>query len=93
MYSASSLYVVVIELPVADYDRFLEKLHEHSCPESAIVSRASYIRRPNCDRYLRSMQFKCDLVQARRLLRLSSELWPPAANAIQRAIEPAIEIN
>ena len=81
--------MVVLDLPISDFDRFLEKLHQRGCPESAILHGASYIRRPNSDRYLRTMQIKCDLVQAKRLLRLAVQLSPSAATAIQIAIDRA----
>ena len=77
---------VVIEIPLAHYDRFLEKCDESSCPEFAILKRGTFNRRPHGDRFLRTMQIHCETAQAKRLLYLAAKLCPDAVPEIEKAL-------
>ena len=77
---------VLIEMALEHYDRFLEKCDENSCPEFAILKNGTFNRRPNGDRFLRTMQIHCEVAQAKRLLNLAAKLCPDAVPEIQKAI-------
>ena len=78
---------VVIEIPLEKYDRFLEKCHERSYPEFVLLREATFNRRPNGDRFLRTMQIHCEMAQAKGLLKLAAKLCPDAIPEIERAID------
>ena len=77
---------VVIEMPIQHYDRFLQKCDESACPEFAILKRGTFNRRVDGDRFLRTMQIHCETAQAKRLLKLATELCPEAVAEIQKAL-------
>jgi hypothetical protein len=77
---------VLIELPIEHYDRFLQKCDERACPEFAILKDGIFNRRPNGDRFLRTMQIRCEMAQAKRLLDLAVKLCPDAVPEIERAL-------
>jgi hypothetical protein len=77
---------VLIEMPLERYDLFLQRCHETSCPEFAILKYATFNRRPNGDRFLRTMQIHCEMAQAKRLLNLAAKLCPGAVPDIEKAI-------
>jgi len=71
------------------YDRFLEKCDETSCPEFAILKVGVFNRRPNGDRFLRTMRICCELAQARRLLEVAEKICPAAVAEIEVALREA----
>lgn len=77
---------VLIEMPLEHYDRFLEKCDEKWCPEFAILKHGTFNRRPNGDRFLRTMQIHCEMAQAKRLLDLAAKLCPDAVPEIEKSI-------
>jgi len=77
---------VLIEIPLAHYDRFLAKCDEKSCPEFAILKHATFNRRAKGDRFLRTMQIHCEIAEAKRLLNLAATLCPDAVPEIEKAI-------
>ena len=77
---------VLIEMALEHYDRFVEKCDANACPEFAILRSGTFNRRPNGDRFLRTMQIHCEMAQAKRLLNLAAKLCPDAVPEIQKAI-------
>jgi hypothetical protein len=77
---------VLIEISLAHYDRLLDKCDERSCPEFAILKHGTFTRRPNRDRFQRTIQIRCEMEQAKRLLDLAAKLCPEAASEIEKAI-------
>jgi hypothetical protein len=77
---------VLIEISLGHYDRFLEKCDEKSSPEFAILKHGTFNRRPNGDRFLRTVQIYCEMAQAKRLLDLAAKLCPDAVPEIEKAI-------
>jgi hypothetical protein len=67
---------VLIEISLAHYDRLLDKCNERSCPEFAILKHGS---RPNGDRFQRTIQIRCEMEQAKRLLDLAAKVCPDGA--------------
>jgi hypothetical protein len=81
---------VLIEISLDHYDRLLDKCDERSCPEFAILKHGTFTRRPNEGRFQRTIQIRCEMEQAKRLLDLAARLCPDAAPDIEKAlgIEP-----
>lgn len=77
---------VLIEMSLEHYDRFLEKCDEKSCPEFAILKHGIFTRRPNGDRFLRTVQIRCEMAQAKGLLDLAAKLCPDAVAEIEKSL-------
>jgi hypothetical protein len=77
---------VLIEISLAHYDRLLDKCDERSCPEFAILKHGTFTRRPNGDRFQRTIQIRCEMAQAIRLLDLATKLCLEAASDIEKTI-------
>jgi len=77
---------VLIEISLDHYDRLLDKCDERSCPEFTILKHGTFTRRPNGDRFLRTIQIRCEMEQAKRLLDLAAKLCPEAVPEIKKVI-------
>jgi hypothetical protein len=77
---------VVIEMPLGHYDRFMNKCGERSSPAFLILKNGIMIRRANEGRFLRTMQIRCGVDQARHLLELAVLLYPDVVQHIQNAV-------
>jgi hypothetical protein len=77
---------VLIEISLGHYDRLLDKCDERSCPEFAILRHGVFTRRPNGDRFQRTIQIRCEMEQAKRLLDLAAKLCPEAVPEIEKVI-------
>jgi len=77
---------VLIEISLDHYDRLLDKYDETSCPEFAILKHGTFTRRPNEDPFQRTIQIRCEMAQAKRLLDLATKLCLKAASDIEKAI-------
>ena len=77
---------VLIEISLDHYDRLLDKCDERSCPEFMILKHGTFTRRPNGDHFLRTIQIRCEIEQAKRLLGLAAKLCPEAVPEIKKVI-------
>ena len=77
---------VLIEISLAHYDRLLDKCDERSCPEFAILKHGTFTAGTNGDRFQRTIQIRCEMAQAIRLLDLATKLCLKAASDIEKAI-------
>ncbi|HEV8725254.1 MAG TPA: hypothetical protein VGW77_31950 [Candidatus Binatia bacterium] len=50
------------------------------------MKHGTFTRRPNRDRFQRTIQIRCEMEQAKRLLDLAAKLCPEAASEIEKAI-------
>jgi hypothetical protein len=77
---------VLIEMSLKHYDGFMNKCGERSSRAFLILKNGIMIRRPNEGRFFRTMQIRCDVDQAKRLLELAVLLYPDAVQEIQNAL-------
>jgi hypothetical protein len=76
---------VVIEMSLPHYDRFLFRCDPGS-REYALLKNGVIVRRPKEDHFERIVEIGCTLEEARALLDVAKQLYPPVIPDIEKAI-------
>jgi hypothetical protein len=76
---------VVIEMSLPYYDRFLFRCDPGS-REYAVLKNGIIVRRPKVAHFERIVEIDCTVEEARVLLDLAKQLYPPVVPDIEKAI-------
>jgi hypothetical protein len=76
---------VIIEMSLQHYDRFLFRCDPAS-REHALLKNGVIVRRPKQDHFERIVEIDCTLKEAKALLDLAKQLYPPVVPDIEKAI-------
>jgi len=81
----------LIRLPLEHYDGFIAQC-DPSLPGLLTLYRGEYIRFPSADRYTRTIEIDCPIVEAKRLLNLAKRVYPEAVPYIEQAIAKPLDL-